>query len=207
MTPNANTFSSMDLIARAQSGDDVALNTLCAHYLPRLQKWACRRLPSWARGTLDTQDLVQDTFAHVVQRLDSFEPRHDGAFEGYLRQALINRFRDHLRWVQRRPTDPIDDDRVDNRPSPLDEAIGSEALMRYRTALERLKPSDRAAIVARIERELAYPDVARLLGKPSLAAAHVAVSRALTKLAREMESLEMSVPVAATAMSATRAAS
>ena len=43
------------------------------------------------------------------------------------------------------------------------------------------------AIVARIEHGHSYPDVARVLGKPSIAAAHVAVSRALGKLAKEMQ--------------------
>jgi RNA polymerase sigma-70 factor (ECF subfamily) len=45
---------------------------------------------------------------------------------------------------------------------------------------------DRKAIIARIELGLPYTDVAQALGKPSVAAAHVAVSRALVKLAKEM---------------------
>jgi RNA polymerase sigma-70 factor (ECF subfamily) len=154
--------------------------------LPRLQKWARRRLPSWAQGPLDIHDLVQDTFAHVVARLGSFQPRHEGAFEGYLRQALLNRVRDHLRWVHRRPTHPLEKDCVDAAPSPIDHAIGSETMTRYRAALDRLKRSDRDAILARVELGLDYPDIARLLGKPSIPATHVAVSRALRKLADEM---------------------
>ncbi len=186
MTATANAATSMELIARARSGDEGALNDLCAHYLPRLQNWARGRLPVWAQGPLDTHDLVQDTFAHVLQRLGSFEPRHEGAFEGYLRQALLNRVRDQLRWAQRRPTEPLERDRPSNGPSPQEEAIGSEALARYKTALQRLKAADRNAIIARIEMGLAYGDIARRLGKPSVAAAHVAVSRALVKLAKEM---------------------
>ena len=186
MTGAVNVLASMELIARARSGDEDALNDLCARYLPRLQKWAHGRLPAWARGATDTHDLVQDTMAHVVRRLGAFEPRHDGAFQGYLRQALLNRVRDQLRWAQRRPTDPLATDRPSDSPSPLEEAMGSEALARYRAALQRLKPADREAIVARIELGLAYTDVARALRKPSVAAAHVAVSRALVKLAREM---------------------
>ena len=186
MTATADTLGSVDLIVRAQSGDEAALNDLCARYLPRLQRWARGRLPSWAQGPLDTHDLVQDTFTHVVQRLGSFEPRHEGAFEGYLRQALLNRVRDQLRWAQRRPTEPLEFDCVDDRPSPMDEVIGSEARARYQGALARLKRSDRDAIIARIEMGLPYEQVARTLGKPTVAAAHVAVSRALAKLAKEM---------------------
>jgi RNA polymerase sigma-70 factor (ECF subfamily) len=186
MTGTVNALTSMDLITRAQSGNEEALNDLCTRYLPRLQKFARGRLPTWARGPLDTNDLVQDTFAHVVQRLGSFEPRHDGAFQGYLRQALVNRVRDQMRWAQRRPTDVLATDYPVDRPSPIEEAIGSETLARYQAAVQRLKPADREAIVARIERGRPYIEVARLLGKPTVAAAHVAVSRALVNLAKEM---------------------
>lgn len=186
MTTTANAIASMDLIARAQAGDEDALNDLCAYHLPRLQKWAHNRLPPWARGSLDTDDLVQDTFAHVMRRLRFFEPRHEGAFEGYLRQALLNRVRDQLRWVQRRPTQTLEIDYPANGPSPMEQAIGGEAHERYRIALQRLRPAARNAIIARVELGLAYKDVARRLRKPTIAAAHVAVSRALVQLAKEM---------------------
>jgi len=188
----ANALTSVELLARARAGDENALNDLCARYLPRLQKWAHGRLPVWTRGALDTHDIVQDTLAQVVQRLGSFEPRHDGAFQAYLRQSLMNRIRDQIRWAQRRPTDALASDRPDDGPSPIEEAIGSEALARYEAALERLKPADREAIIARIELGHAYTDVARALGKPTVAAAHVAVSRALVKLAKEMSVVKRS---------------
>ena len=179
-------LASVELLARARAGDADALNDLCARYLPRLQKWAHGRLPAWARGALDTHDLVQDTLSQVVQRLGSFEPRHDGAFQAYLRQSLLNRVRDQIRWAKRRPTDVLASDRPADGPSPIEEAIGGEMLELYEAALQRLEPADREAIIARIELGHAYPEVARALGKPSVAAAHVAVSRALVKLAKEM---------------------
>ena len=183
---SASPMASVELLARARSGDTIALNDLCARYLPRLQKWAHGRLPPWARGALDTHDLVQDVLAQVIPRLGSFEPRHDGAFQAFLRTALSNRIRDEIRRAQRRPTGVLASDRPADGPSPIEEAIGSEALARYEAALQRLKPADREAIIARIELGLPYPEVAQALGKPSVAAAHVAVSRALVKLAKEM---------------------
>ena len=47
-------------------------------------------------------------------------------------------------------------------------------------------PEEREAIIARIELGLSHAEVAEALGKPSAAAAHMAVSRALIRLAREM---------------------
>jgi RNA polymerase sigma factor (sigma-70 family) len=185
--PKLDAESSFALLARAREGDADALNDLCTKYLPRLQRWAHGRLPAWARGALDTHDLVQDTLAQVLQRLHSFEPRHAGAFPAYLRQALLNRVRDEIRRAQRRgPSDPLDTAKSAHDASPLEVAIGQEALERYEAALQRLRREDREAIIVRIELGHSYAEVAEALGKPSIAAAHMAVSRALVRLAQEM---------------------
>jgi RNA polymerase sigma factor (sigma-70 family) len=181
--------SSYALVLRAHDGDRSAQDELCARYLPRLQRWAHGRLPAWARGALDTHDLVQDTFIQVLKRIGDFEPRHEGAFHGYLRQALINRVRDEIRRATRHaPPQPLDPAKAGSDPSPLEEAIGRETLERYESALLRLKPTDREAIMLRIELNYPYADIATALGKPSIAAAQMAVSRALVRLAEEMAS-------------------
>ena len=179
--------SSFALVVRARGGDAQALDDLCARYLPRMQRWAHGRLPSGARGALDTHDLVQDTLMQVVRKLDTFEPRHEGAFQGYVRQALLNRIRDLARSQRRRgPAEVLPTSHPSPDPSPLEEAIGEQALARYEAAMSRLRPDDREAIVARVEMGLPYAEVAAILGKPTVAATHVAVSRALVRLAREM---------------------
>jgi RNA polymerase sigma factor (sigma-70 family) len=179
--------SSHVLVSRAQSGDGAALDRLCARYLPRLERWAHGRLPAWARGAIDTQDIVQDTLAQVVRRIETFEARHDGAFQAYLRQALLNRIRDEIRRAQRHPAgDPLDSAKPTSMASPLEEAIGAEALQRYEAALQTLKPEDRDAIVLRVELGLSHAEIADAIGKPSVAAAHMAVSRALVRLAQAM---------------------
>jgi RNA polymerase sigma-70 factor (ECF subfamily) len=183
-TDAATTF---DLIERAHGGDAAARNELCARYLPRLQRFAHGRLPAWARGSLETHDLVQETFIQVLHRLDEFKPRHEGAFHAYLRQSLINKVRDQIRSARRRPAAvplPVDEPAAD--PSPLEEAIGHEALERYESALARLKPDDREAIILRIEMGYPYAEIAAALEKPSVAAAQMALSRALVRLAAEM---------------------
>jgi len=83
-------------------------------------------------------------------------------------------------------TDPIDDDIPAYEPSPFELALGRETLDSYERALEALRPEDREAIIARIELGLPYSDVAAALGKPSVAAAQMAVSGALVKLAEGM---------------------
>jgi DNA-directed RNA polymerase specialized sigma24 family protein len=57
---------------------------------------------------------------------------------------------------------------------------------RYEAALQRLRPEEREAIIARVEMERSYQEIAISLGKPSADAARMAVSRALLRLAEEM---------------------
>jgi RNA polymerase sigma-70 factor (ECF subfamily) len=179
--------SSMQLVIRAKAGDQMAMELLCSRYLRRLQAWAHGRLPAWARGVADTQDLAQETLSRVVQKLAAFEPQHDGAFEGYVFRAMINRVLDEIRKAQRRPQgEPVETEHSSSDPSPFDLAVGTELRDRYDAALLRLSEGDREAIVARIELELSWREVADALGKPSVPAAQMTVSRALVKLAREM---------------------
>ena len=175
------------LIARAREGDVNALNDLCTRYLPRLTRWAHGRLPAGARGAIDTHDVVQETLAHVVRRLPAFEPRHEGAFQGYVRRALLNRIRDEARKLGRKgPPEPLNPEHPTPDASPLEEAIGHEAVEKYEAAMTRLREEDRQAIIGRIELGLPYAELAPMLGKPTVSAAHMAVSRALLRLAKEM---------------------
>jgi RNA polymerase sigma factor (sigma-70 family) len=184
---SADATTSLELVIRANAGDEAALTALFERYLPRLQRWAHNRLPPLARGALQTQDLVQDTLTHVFERLHTFNPRHEGAFQGYVRTALLNRIRDIARQHKRRgPAGPLDEAIVAQGDSPLDVAIGSETLARYDAALDRLRPEDKELIIARIEMGLPYAEIVRMFDKPSVAAVHMAVSRALIKLAEEM---------------------
>jgi RNA polymerase sigma-70 factor, ECF subfamily len=71
--------------------------------------------------------------------------------------------------------------------SPLEEAIGSQAMERYEAALGRLREEERDLIQARVEMQQSYQEIANAHGKPSADAARMAVSRALVRLAEEMD--------------------
>ena len=184
--------SSQELLERAREGDcQSALNRLFERYLPRLHRWAHRRVPTWARDAADTADLVQETVFHTLRRLDSFKPQRDGALLGYLRRSLVNRVHDQFRRASRRPqVEPLADgldERVSNdEESPLDVVIGHDDRRRYEAALKRLRPIDRRAIVASIELGYNYEQLALVLNKPSAPAARLAVRRALLRLGDEM---------------------
>jgi RNA polymerase sigma factor, sigma-70 family len=176
------------LIERARAGDQEAVERLFARHLKPLQRWISGRLPHWARDLADTDDLVQDTLLQTFKKIGNFEPRRVGALQAYLRQAVLNRLRDELRRKGRRP-DATDLDGVDiqSQQSPLEEAIGREAVERYERALQRLRPEEREAIIARIEMGHSYQELADVLGKPTADAARKAAQRALVRLVEEMK--------------------
>jgi RNA polymerase sigma-70 factor (ECF subfamily) len=166
----------------------VALDRLLERCVPALRRWAHGRLPSVARGVHDTEDIVQDTVISAMRNLEAFQARHQGALQAYLRHAVMNRIRDLLRHQKRRPaigglTDSIEDEAT----SPLEAAIGAENLERYEAALLRLKDGDREAIIGRLEMLYPYDELATVLGKSSAAAARMAVTRAMKRLALEMQ--------------------
>jgi len=185
--PESRADSSVDLLLKAQSGDGEALNELLARYLPRLQRWASGRLPSGVRTMLDTGDLVQDAVMNALRHLDTIEVRTEGALQVYLRRAVSNRIIDLYRRAGRRPArEEIPADAAASGPSPLEAAIGAQALESYDRALSRLNEDDRQGIVLRVELGLDFEEIAGQLGKPSRDAARMAVARAIARLAEEM---------------------
>jgi RNA polymerase sigma factor (sigma-70 family) len=136
---------------------------------------------------LETSDVVQETVMAALRRLDGLQAQRQGALQAYLRQAVLNRIRDVVRYHRRRPAyTPLPEQLLDPGTSPLEQAIGAENLERYEAALQRLRPADREAIVARLEMQYTYEELAVALGKRTAGAARLAVTRAMKRLVHEM---------------------
>ena len=179
--------STLRLIERARTGDQEALDELFLRHSVPLRRWATGRLPKWARDMADTDDLVQETLLRTFKRIQEFEPRGVGALQAYLRQAVLNAIREELRRKQRRPdATGLEGLELEGNLSPLEQAIGSEALDRYERALARLTDRDREAIIGRIELGYTYEELAEALGTPTADAARKAAQRALVRLVEEM---------------------
>jgi RNA polymerase sigma-70 factor (ECF subfamily) len=178
----------IELVVKAREGNREAVEALLQRCLPQLKRWAHGRLPAAARGSLDTGDLVQETVLHVLRRLDTFEPRHVGAMQAYLRMSVINRIRDEVRKIGRQqPPSELPDDLLSDITSPLEAAVQTEAYERYRQALTELSPRDREMIVARIEVQWSLAEIAQRFGIRTTDAARMAVTRALRKLTNRLK--------------------
>jgi len=99
-----------DLVRRAREGDLTAFETLVARH----QAAALRAALAAVGRTADAEDVVQEAWLRVHQRLDEF--REDAAFKTWLLAIVWNRALDRrrqmLRWLRRlvdldgeRPTD------------------------------------------------------------------------------------------------------
>ena len=176
----------IELVSRARSGDMTAMEALLQRCLPPLKRWTHGRLPAAARGRLDTGDLVQEAALHVLGNLGTFEPRHVGAMQAYLRQSVINRICDEVRRICRQPP-PLElpEDHPSDRTSPEEDAIRAEEYDHYRDAVRRLSPKDRALIVARIEMQWSLAEIAHRYGMPTVDASRMAVNRAVKRLAAD----------------------
>lgn len=173
----------LHLVDRVKRGDQQALADLLERFLPRIRRWASGRLPGPIRDMADTSDLVQDVLLQSFRKIEGLDLDRAGGLQAYLRQAILNRIRDEFRKFKRRPDAvELESAQPDEGPSPLEAAIGRQALDRYEAALAELRPVDREAIIARIELGFTYDEVAKVLGKPTGNAARMAVERALVRL-------------------------
>jgi RNA polymerase sigma-70 factor (ECF subfamily) len=124
----------------------------------------------------------------ALRQVETFEPRHEGAFLAYLRQILINALRDEIRRAGRRgPHEAVPEELQDHGPSPLESAIGRDAVERYERAFATLGPEQQEAVFMRVEMGFTFEDIAEALGKNSANTARMVVSRALARLALAME--------------------
>ena len=179
--------STLHLLNVARDGDEDAVNEICRRYFPRLHAWARGRLPAPARGMVETTDIVQEVLIRAANRFKDIEVEKSEGFCCYLRRAVINRIRDEVRKADRRgPVVEIDDRMAGGGGDPDQDVSAKHTMERFDHALTKLKPDEREAVVARMELELGYDEIADLLGRPSAEAARKFTSRSLLKLAQIM---------------------
>lgn len=176
--------SSIEVLERARSGDGEAARVLIERTMGALRRWARGRLPSYARGGANTEDVVQDAVLRALRRAEHFEHRSVDGMQAYLRESVRNLIRDEVRRVMRRGVgEELPETLHDQTYSPLEELIRKERTERYLEALRTLKPADRQAIILRLEHHHSFEEIARRLGKASPDAARMTVARATRRLA------------------------
>jgi DNA-directed RNA polymerase specialized sigma24 family protein len=129
-------------------------------------------LLSPGRDLADTEDLVQSFRVRALSHVERLGVRLVGGFLADVRAFLLTQARHEIRRASRRP-----------QGDPIDEA----ALEAYLDGLARLEPRLQEALVLEIEMGFTNEQAARALGCDTANAARVLVSRALVRLAEEMD--------------------
>ena len=132
------------LIERARSGDRAAFGELVERFQPAVYAVALARL----RDVNEAVELTQEVFIHAMTKLGQLRDPH--CFVGWLRQITV---RMAINRVSRKgPIQGAAPDVLQNAAAPadgpLDQMIRAEARAEIWTGLDRLKPVDRATLIA-----------------------------------------------------------
>jgi RNA polymerase sigma-70 factor (ECF subfamily) len=133
-----------NIVERARTGDRTAYGELVERFQPTVYALALARL----RNPNEAQELVQEVFIHAMTKLSQL--RDANCFAGWLRQIAermaINRL---TRRGAIRGAEPAVLENVQARAAgPLEELMLMEQKARLWAGLDRLKPVDRATLVA-----------------------------------------------------------
>jgi|WetSurMetagenome_2_1015567.scaffolds.fasta_scaffold559667_1 RNA polymerase sigma-70 factor, ECF subfamily len=131
---------------------------------------------SLTRDRHQAEDITSETFVRAWARNDRI---HTETLRGYLFTIARNLFLDGRRSSRRQAT--LDETLADPAPGPAERAVAGVALERVDRLLRTLPETDRSAFLLRVQQDLPYAEVARVLGI-SLVAARVKVHRVRVRL-------------------------
>jgi len=156
-------------IEAVKNGDAGSYEYLVSKYMKRVVSIA------WGivRNAADAEDLAQEGFLRVYQRLKTYDPERK--FSSWFFQVLRNITIDYLR-VNRLPTSSLDELEEEGHraaaidresASPEQAAEQSELAVVMSAALAKIRPEYREVVVLRYQEGLTQPEIAEILGMPS----------------------------------------
>jgi RNA polymerase sigma-70 factor (ECF subfamily) len=121
-----------------------------------------RRLLAIARAIIGTrasaEDVVQQALTNLFEHRDRYDWREPG---GLLRRAVVN---EALRILRQPKMTLVGEDHPGSTPSPVVGMIDRETVQKVRAAIDRLPEHFRAALVLCEYENLAYTQIAEVLG-------------------------------------------
>lgn len=155
----------VDLVARAQQGDEQAFAGLYDRYVDSIFAYVYHRV-----GQRQTaEDLTGDVFVRALRRIDTF--RWKGVdFGAWLMTIARNRVHDYFKSARFRLEAPVDEvfDSPHAAPGPYDPegaALTEEAAQAVHTALRELKGEQAEVLYLRFLRHFNVTETAQAMGK------------------------------------------
>ena len=118
-----------------------------------------------------TQDIVQETLLEMMKKLNELKTAE--RFWKWLTQIAFNKINHHHRQEKRYKTalaSGRDADGSQRAQAVVAELIGHEFQQIVRSAMQRLKPRQRTVLALRCYRDMAYADIAEVMGCSEFAA-------------------------------------
>lgn len=155
-------MSEAELLAGCRAGQPQALAELVKRY-----QAAVLRVCISVVGSQEVDDLVQEIFIKILQRLDRFEGR--SALFTWIYEITVNHCRDELRRRKRRrwfslqalPPAVVENIPADEK-SAMDRIENDELQQRLHREINKLKPKYRELVVLRDLEGLSYEDIAQV---------------------------------------------
>lgn len=88
------TFPSVELVVKAQAGDQTAFHRLMDHFQPEIFRMIYYR----SRSQMDAEDLTQDVMLKVYKNIGRLKSPE--VFRSWLYRIAVNRVRDYYRKIQ-----------------------------------------------------------------------------------------------------------
>ena len=127
-----------------ETGDRAAYGELAERFQPTVYAVALARL----RNPAEAQELAQEVFMHGMRKLPQL--RDVQCFAGWLRQITVRMAINRL--TRRGPLHKVESEVLDNAEAvgagPLDNLVKAEQAAELYRGLDRLKPVDRATLMA-----------------------------------------------------------
>src|SRR5258708_657203 len=156
------------LVQQCLQGDGSAWEELVRRHTRRIFN-ICYRFTG---NRTESEDLSQDVFLRVYRTLGSYRSAH-GGFPTWMTSVTRNLLIDHYRRSRRdRITDSLDDKMpvVENKESagrrPDEQALLGELSGQVQSALTRLSPELREAVILRDLQQLEYSEIRQVLAVP-----------------------------------------
>jgi RNA polymerase sigma-70 factor (ECF subfamily) len=174
-------------VTRLRSGDVEAVAVLMERYQHRLYRYLLRLV----RQPATAEDLFQQTWLRVMERIGSFNPAY--SFEGWLFAMAHNLAIDFLRRYRPESLDdplPSGDSRVEiiegSGPGALEQLLTQERAGWLADSVAQLPVVFREVLTLRFEEEMRLEEIAAVLALP-LGTVKTRLHRALKQLRKDLE--------------------
>ena len=178
-------------VLQLRRGDPDALGALMARYQNRIYRYLLRLV----RQPADADDLFQQTWLRVAEKIRSFDTSRD--FDAWLFTLARNLAFDHLRRIRPQSLDePSRDDAPEDTmiarmatgdPGPFEQLLATERAQHLAAALENLPLTYREVLSLRFEEEMKLEEIAAVLSAP-LSTVKSRLRRSLEQLREILES-------------------